>query len=692
MNRKLLLACLSFVLVGIFALAGCAGSDDESEQAAQQYSDEFNAFNAAIDVDYAEEVMTKVSSFGDDEVYGMRSAGSPAETETANYIANEMEKIGLQNVTVDDFTTDGWTFKGASITYKNARGKTVTADLAAYQTTIQAEDQEYELVYAGKGTMEDYEDLDVEGKLVLITIDDNNDWWINYPAVQAKNKGAVGVIAMRKLTVMNKGTETRVGVQDVCAPADAPALAISYKDFKSVRKAMAAEGGNTIKVKLTADSLVTPNATSHNVYGEIPGKTDETIFVLAHMDGYFHSFYDDAQGVGIALSQAKAMIESGYQPERTIRFCIHGAEEWGRSGSEYDWSAGAYNDIAVNHPDWVEGAIALVNNDSGYAVEGETVNGVMTSIELRDFAKDTFGDFEKEFPDWKYYSLTTGTEDFYWTRVGIPSISAGANEDAVYDAVGYHTNFDSAEEQSLDKDVLQSTIKVYGKAIMDLDELYVRPMNFTARIRNFERSLNEDAKADFREELDAAYAAAEKLEKKMASVEKSQDREAAVELNRQTQEIYIAFQDAIQGMDLMNVEQMNRHDMYEYNVKCLNRSINALKDGDVADCVDNWLCNVDWSWYDMNFDEETTGYMRTQLFANRNGTFGEGLIQHPVADTWAVSQSLWNKYDEDDPDVTEEIRILQELKATQEKYLEETYASEKAGLVKATELMNKYAK
>lgn len=694
MNRNLLLACSSLIIVGIFAFAGCgkeSGGSADITETQPGYSEEFNAFTDAIDVDYAENVMTRISSFGNDEVYGMRGAGSPAEKATCDYITKEMKRIGLQNVTVDESTVDGWTFNGASITYRNARGAAAKADLAAYQTTIRADNQEYDLVYAGKGTAEDYEGLDVNGKLVLITIDNDNDWWINYPAYQAKVKGTVGVIAIRKLADMGEGTETRVGVQDICGPADAPALAISNKDFKSIRKAMKAKSRNTIKVKLTADSVVTKGAKSHNVYGEIPGKTQETIFVFAHMDGYFHSFYDDAQGVGIELAQAKALLESCYKPERTIRFCVHGAEEWGRAGSEYDWSLGAYNDIAVNHPDWVNGAIAIVNNDSGYCVEDEPVNGVMSSIELRDFAKSVFSDFESEFPSWEYEKLTTGTEDFYWTRVGIPAISAGSRETTHYDDVGYHTNFDNSKALPLDKDMLQSTIKVYGKAILDLDFRYLRPMDFTARIKSFKRSLTPEARTTYKNEIDRAYAAAEKIDEKITTVEKSQDREAAVELNINTQEIYIAIQDALQGIDLMNVEQMYRSDMYEYNVECLDGAIEALKNRDVADCVDNWLCDVDWAWYDMNFDEETTDYMENQLFANRDGTFGEGLIQFPHADTFAVSQSLWNKYDQKNPKVSEEIRILKELRATQENYLAEIYASEMEGLAKATALMNKYA-
>ena len=271
-----------------------------------------------------------------------------------------MENIGLKNVTSEEITVDTWLFKGADLTFIDADGKEKKINLGSYQTTLQADNEELELVYVNKGTAADYEGIAVTGKLVLLDVDQNEDWWINYPAYQAKVKGAKAVIAM---SVYPEEGPDRIGVQDVCGPADAPALAISEEDSKALQKAIKDGNGESITVTLNADSKVTEDGTSHNLWGEIPGKTDETIFLFAHMDGYFHSAYDDAQGAAVSMSIAKAIIDSGYEPDKTIRICMHGSEEWGVSGSEYDWSTGAYEEIMTNHPEWAEGAFAIVNND-----------------------------------------------------------------------------------------------------------------------------------------------------------------------------------------------------------------------------------------------------------------------------------------------------------------------------------------
>lgn len=676
MYKKLLI--VAFALMLVFGMTACGSSND---------SEAVDNFDAEIDVEYAKDVVQTISSFGDDPVMGMRSAGSPAEKQAIDYLKAQMEEIGLQNVTVDETTVDGWTFNGADITFTNADGEEQKIDLGGYQTTLVAENEQVELVYLNEGTAADYEGIDVTGKLVLIDIDQNENWWISYPAYQAKVKGAKGVIAHSIFA--GKG-EDRVGVQDICGPADAPALAISNKDKKALVAAIKANNGEPITVTLNCDSQVTENATSHNVWGEIPGKTDETIFVFAHVDGYFHSQYDDAQGVSVSMAIAKALIDSGYEPDKTIRFCFHGSEEWGVSGSEYDWSAGAYEEITALHPEWVEGGFAIVNNDGGYSVEGETYAGVNSAVELQDFVKESIGEnAEQTKYEWSFNGPSTGTEDFFWQLQGIPAIVAGEGEESVYFDNCYHSTYDSWDAVPVDEEGYRELIYTYGKLTIDLDELDVRPMSFTARIRDFEESLSDAS--GFEGLFEEAYTAAAALEEKMADVEAGDDKDAAVELNRQTQEIYKTLQDYWVGLDFINVDAVIRHEMYQDNIENLDAAIAALEKGNVAEAYDEYLWAIDWSWYDMFFDRETTDYMKNQLFSNREGTWGDGLIEFPHADTYDVVQSLGDKYEAENPDVAAEIAALKEIRNQQQEYLDKVYAAEKEGLEKAVELMKKYA-
>ena len=311
-------------------------------------------------------------------------------------------------------------------------------------------------------------------------------------------------------------------------------------------------------------------------------------------------------------------------------------------------------------------------------------------MELQDFVKESIGEnADATKYEWSFNDPSTGTEDFFWQLQGIPAIVAGEGEESVYFDNCYHSTYDSWDAVPVDEEGYRELIYTYGKLTIDLDELDVRPMSFTARIQDFEESLSDAS--EFEGLFEEAYTAAAALEEKMADVEAGDDKNAAVELNRQTQEIYKTLQDYWVGLDFINVDAVIRHELYQDNIENLDAAIAALKKGNVAEAYDEYLWAIDWSWYDMFFDRETTSYMKNQLFSNREGTWGDGLIEFPHADTYDVVQSLGEKYEAENPDVTAEIAALKEIRNQQQEYLDKVYAAEKEGLEKAVELMKKYA-
>ena len=62
-----------------------------------------------------------------------------------------------------------------------------------------------------------------------------------------------------------------------------------------------------------------------------------------------------------AVPSAKAMLDSGFEPENDIVFCLHGAEEWGSSYTQFDWTVGAWEMINTLHPEWVGKTLAFLN-------------------------------------------------------------------------------------------------------------------------------------------------------------------------------------------------------------------------------------------------------------------------------------------------------------------------------------------
>lgn len=104
-----------------------------------------------LDIPYSYELAKRMEQYRSHPTLGYRPAGSKAEFETGEMLKTEMEKIGLSEVTKDAVTVDGWEFHKAALSYTNAVGETVSAELGAYQTTFVTDGpKEFSMMYLEK--------------------------------------------------------------------------------------------------------------------------------------------------------------------------------------------------------------------------------------------------------------------------------------------------------------------------------------------------------------------------------------------------------------------------------------------------------------------------------------------------------------------------------------------------------------
>lgn len=279
---------------------------------------------------------------------------------TGDMIYEHMKSMGLSEVTKDAFSPDAWEFKKAELYYTNRSGKVHRFTMGAYQTEFVTNGpEEFELVYVGRGTAADYEGLDVRGKLVLVDINQRDEWWINFPVYEAKIKGARAVLAVQD-GGYGEIDEAALNAQDIAGPKDAPAFSISRRDAAVLIEDLKESG--SVKVWLDAVSRVRQNAVAYNITGKIPGKNkDRMILLSAHYDSYFDGFQDDNTAVAMMLNIAGTLLQCGYKPANTIVVCAMAAEEWGAVDSKYDWSTGAYEQFFNIHPEWQGKVIADLN-------------------------------------------------------------------------------------------------------------------------------------------------------------------------------------------------------------------------------------------------------------------------------------------------------------------------------------------
>lgn len=698
--------CLSLTLAAVLLLSACGQQPDtpqstpEAErvtlEAAQQ------AYLEKVDVDYAYHLALQLEDIRSNENLGYRTAGSEAELATGDMLKAEMESIGLQNVTKDEFTLDTWTFEKAQLSFTDSTGAEYTAELGGYQTDFVTDGPEaFTIVDGGEGTEADLDGLDVTGKLVLIDINQRDNWWINYPAYEAHLRGAAAVIAVQD-GGYGEVSDDALNAQDICGPADAPAFSMSRTDAEALRAALDENG--EASVTLDAVSRVGMDGVSYNITGMIPGKDEDSMVLMsAHYDSYFAGFQDDNAAIALMLGIAKAIIDSGYQPEKTLVFCAMAAEEWGVSNTRYDWSTGAYNQIFRIHPDWVGKVVADINFELPAMNEGET-DQIRTSYELKTFVEDfkeSVPQVEGVFPEGIEVIVPTQTwsDDFSLSIAGVPSSVTALR--GGFAQTHYHSQFDNRDTYSPEAFLFHHNM--YGMLMLAYDRCAVSPLDFSTRLEALRASmddtvLTEEQVSSLNAALDeaenAASAAWDKVSEINDSYRKALDSgdtaaaDALIQESRETNAAVLsAFKYAEDAFVRLTWEDVSifPHEHSQNNLLALNGAVEALERGDSATAIDEYLYAIDNNWYAYDWSRETFDYFTNYVLNQSDDRlmWGAGRVQGHE-DLYDVIRSLLDKYGDTSADYTAELARLNDAVNNQTAMLAEQVDHEVQALAELT--------
>ena len=698
--------CLSLTLAAVLLLSACGQQPDtpqstpEAErvtlEAAQQ------AYLEKVDVDYAYHLALQLEDIRSNENLGYRTAGSEAELATGDMLKAEMESIGLQNVTKDEFTLDTWTFEKAQLSFTDSTGAEYTAELGGYQTDFVTDGPEaFTIVDGGEGTEADLDGLDVTGKLVLIDINQRDNWWINYPAYEAHLRGAAAVIAVQD-GGYGEVSDDALNAQDICGPADAPAFSMSRTDAEALRAALDENG--EASVTLDAVSRVGMDGVSYNITGMIPGKDEDSMVLMsAHYDSYFAGFQDDNAAIALMLGIAKAIIDSGYQPEKTLVFCAMAAEEWGVSNTRYDWSTGAYNQIFRVHPDWVGKVVADINFELPAMNEGET-DQIRTSYELKTFVEDfkeSVPQVEGVFPEGIEVIVPTQTwsDDFSLSIAGVPSSVTALR--GGFAQTHYHSQFDNRDTYSPEAFLFHHNM--YGMLMLAYDRCAVSPLDFSTRLEALRTSMDDTVlteeqvsslNAALDEAEDAASAAWDKVSEINDSYRKALDSgdtaaaDALIQESRETNAAVLsAFKYAEDAFVRLTWEDVSifPHEHSQNNLLALNGAVEALERGDSATAIDEYLYAVDNNWYAYDWSRETFDYFTNYVLNQSDDRlmWGAGRVQGHE-DLYDVIRSLLDKYGDTSADYTAELARLNDAVNNQTAMLAEQVDHEVQALAELT--------
>lgn len=664
----------------------------------------------SADVNYSYRLAKELETIRSNPVLGYRSAGSEAEHEAGELIFNRMVEAGFANVHKDRVDVDSWEFKRAVIK-AGACGAERELQLGAYQTNFVTEGYEsVQIVDAGKGTLEDYEELErlgisVEGKLVMAEINQREEWWINFPVYQAKLKGARGFIAVQA-GGYGEVAENALNAQDIAGPSDAPAFSISRADAQFLRDCMQDGSKRECTVLFDAYTKVMPGAETYNIVGEIPGENpDRMILLSGHYDSYFSGFQDDNTAVSMLIEIGRMLIKSDYKPRNTIVLCAMAAEEWGVINSKYDWSTGAYEEVFTVHPEWKGKVIADLNFELPAFAHGNK-DYVRSTYEYRNFFRKILmeypGDLHEAYPDGvgTKAPIQTWSDDFSVAISGIPST---VNEFAggKFMESHYHSQYDS--DEFYDEKVYLFHHKLYAYILLRLDNLNVAPVDFTIvcdeLLHRFDREICDDREAadEFIQAVTDLKAEAQRVNAVIEGRNYPQDMSAGGDdtygsenEGRMTRneddarieaELLKAFAYAQDTLVTLNWQD---DVLFPYETAMndgvfLGKAVDALsaeKDAErplvrIKNAL-NWIYRIDNNQYAFKFEravyEYFTGYVLNQPRERLKWGYGR-IIHHE--NLYDVVRSLIDRLNADDEtaDISRELEVLTEARARQQRYL-----------------------
>jgi Peptidase family M28 len=249
-----------------------------------------------------------------------RIIGTSADAESAEWLARRFKEIGLSDVRIQPFDlAPQWMPQTWDLTLTSG-GKTIKLDSAQpnyASVPTPGGGLELEAVYAGLGSEADYAGKDVKGKAVFYYTQVGLQLGTDWTALQ-KRADAHGAAALFEVDML----PGNMRYQGYPANTKAPAFTVGSGDGFAVRDMFAvAAPGQPPRVKVSLDVKMVPTLKTSLVWGTLRGVTDETIYVIAHRDGWFDASGDNAAGVAsmIGLAEYYAKVPQA-QRRRTMVF------------------------------------------------------------------------------------------------------------------------------------------------------------------------------------------------------------------------------------------------------------------------------------------------------------------------------------------------------------------------------------
>jgi Zn-dependent M28 family amino/carboxypeptidase len=494
------------ILVAVLAAvtAACGGSDDAAGRADGQQL----AVADMPQIDH-DAILERIKILSSDEFEG-RAPGSRGEELTVQYLEDEFKKLGLKPGNPDGTFIQQVPLVG--ITGAEAQPFTVSGggqkrtftyrdQVVAFsqRVTDRVEIQSSDLVFAGYGVTapeynwDDFKDVDVKGKTIVVLVNDPqvpdaNDpsrlddslfngramtyygrWTYKYE--EAARRGAAGVFIVHETEpagypypvvqgflgerfdlVADDKNMGRSAIQGwFSLETTREIFKMAGQDFDALKKQALTREFRPVPLNLQASMALTQTMRtldSRNVVAKLQGSDpqlrDEYVVYTAHWDHLgtgepdetgdriYNGALDNASGVSSLLEIARGFTQIQPPPKRSILFLMVTAEEQGLLGSQY----------YATHPLYpLERTIANVNVD-GVNQWGRTSDIIVVGMgasDLDEYLRAAAEEQKRELkPDPEsekgfYYR----SDHFNFAKVGVPALYIDSGVDFIGKPEGY---------------------------------------------------------------------------------------------------------------------------------------------------------------------------------------------------------------------------------------------------------------
>ena len=308
-----------------------------------------------------------------------RIIGTQADADNAQWLTEKFKQLGLSDVHEQYFDlAPQWMPQSWSVVASSG-GKTLTLDTAQPTYTSNGTSPgglDLEAVYVGSGSEAELNlARDVKGKAAFILSQDllSRHAGSSSGAIKrVEDRGAAAIFVIVAIP------DTNYKTQFYPVGSKVPTFSLGYKDGLAIRDMIgAAAQAEAPRVKINLDVQMVPNLKSGTVWGTLPGSSDETVYVVAHRDGWFEGANDNAAGVATMLGIAEYFSKAPKsQRRRTIIFAGTTGHHNGRAlegGKSTGAESGAW---MAQHPEMFAKTALLINCEHTGQAESDWTVGV----------------------------------------------------------------------------------------------------------------------------------------------------------------------------------------------------------------------------------------------------------------------------------------------------------------------------